>query len=705
MYKLNFKILYLIFYIFFEGTFFLNIFVKSKAIQNIEKDVAFLDSQENEKFNIFKDNSLKNILKIKLFDSNNKLVNLILDNEEKNKKELAIEIISDVQYQEANMFYAEGNVEANLKNGKLKADKLTYDRTNNNLVIEGNISYEKGNQFLEASYLNYSFKDKRGYLEDVYGVLDIDSINQDLGFKFKDEDKVEGNKFENNIVSDIKYKGSANIGLENTFEEGNKLNLTDLKFEVPQINKWRFKTNKISIDDNILLSDNILFTNDPFNRPQFYLKSKKFSVNTVKDKLKFISKNTWLNFDDKFNFPIGRRSIIDRDPISRWGIGSDNEEKDGFYISRGFNTRKILEKYDLKITPYLLIQRAIKGKTNTFVLKDSSILSKKVTQDISFADFFAINASLQGEIKSWELNINSDLNSLDLEKLSQAARFLITLDKSINLNKNNLYTDTSNKYLNFLDFRLYGAYRKKVIRSFSGDEEIYLGKGFTLSNRREWQRKNFNNKLSLNYDLGEFEAKEKNINNLKTSIRNVFSTSYENQLFLWRKKNLDKQIDISYKYSPNVIQQGLSWASSVKSGVFFYGDGSQQKAISFSTGPEIILGSFKKKFNDYTNLNLSVNYNLKDGESPFAFDDVDKTQKLKISLEQQIIGPLLFGYEGFLNLDNNSDNYSQLTNSTYTLDIKRRAYSIGAFYKESSQAFGIQFNLNNFNYFGKSSKF
>ena len=71
----------------------------------------------------------------------------------------------------------------------------------------------------------------------------------DLGFKFKDEDKVEGNKFENNIVSDIKYKGSANIGLENTFEEGNKLNLTDLKFEVPQINKWRFKTNKISIDD------------------------------------------------------------------------------------------------------------------------------------------------------------------------------------------------------------------------------------------------------------------------------------------------------------------------------------------------------------------------------------------------------------------------------------------------------------------------
>ena len=104
-------------------------------------------------------------------------------------------------------------------------------------------------------------------------------------------------------------------------------------------------------------------------------------------------------------------------------------------------------------------------------------------------------------------------------------------------------------------------------------------------------------------------------------------------------------------------------------------------------------------------MNLSANYNLKSGESPFAFDDIDKTQKLKISLEQQLIGPLLFSYEAFLNLDNNSDDYKKLSNPTYALDIKRRAYSIGAFYKESSQAFGIQFSLNNFNYFGKSSKF
>ena len=213
------------------------------------------------------------------------------------------------------------------------------------------------------------------------------------------------------------------------------------------------------------------------------------------------------------------------------------------------------------------------------------------------------------------------------------------------------------------------------------------------------------NNLTFNYDFGEFEAKQKNENNLKTLTRNVFTATYANELPIWKKQNLDNVIDNSYKYSPLVIKQGLSWLSSVKSGAFYYGDGSQQKAISFTTGPKLILGSFKNMFFDYTNLNVSGNFILKDGESPFAFDDIDKTQRLNLYLEQQLIGPLLLSYEGFLNLDNNSNDYGKLTKNTYALNVKRRAYSVGAFYKESSKAFGIQFMINNFNYSGSTSSF
>ena len=327
------------------------------------------------------------------------------------------------------------------------------------------------------------------------------------------------------------------------------------------------------------------------------------------------------------------------------------------FIFLDLYTRKILGNYDVKITPYFLIQRALKGKTKSFVENNASVLSDKVTQDISLSDYFALNTSITGELKSWDLSINTDINSLDFNRFSNDFRGLITLEKSIDLNSNKTdFGKNIKSQNNDLNFRLYGAYRQKVVRSFSGDEEIYLGKGFTISNEKSWQTNNdLIHKFSLNYDIGEFKAKETNSNNLKNLTRNVLTATYENEIPIWKKNNSLDQIDVSYKYSPEVIKQGLTWLSSVKSEIYFYGDDSQQNAISLSSGPRIIFGSYKKKFFDYTALNLQANFIINDGESPFAFDNIDKTQKLKFDFDQQIFGPLLFSYGGYLNLDNSDD--------------------------------------------------
>ena len=705
--KIDLKIIYLFIYLFIESIYSLNIFVNSETNKNFEKLDNLSPILNKEKFLFNQSHFFKINIKNNLLNSRNKLVNLLAEKKEISDKPSAIEITSDSQYQIDDNYYAEGNVVVTLGSGEIKADKLIYSEIEKKLILEGNISYFKGNQYVEASYLSFSFKDNKGYLKDVYGVLDVTSFNDDLGYQFEQDIDIDKRNYEANRISNVKYENSANIGLENTFESGKSINITDLNFDVPQINKWRFKAEKISIENDNLFSDKIFFTNDPFNKPQFLLKSKKFSVKTIKDKLRIISKNTWVNLDDKVSFPIGTRRIIDREPISRWGIGSDYQDKDGFYLFRSFNTRKIFDNYDIKITPYLLFQRAIKGNTNSFVEKNSSILSGEVTQDISLSDYFALNTSITGDLKSWDLKIDTDLNSLDLNRFSNAIRGLITLEKSIDLNsKKTDFRKNIKSQNNQLKFQLYGAYRQRVVRSFSGDEEIYLGKGFTISNDKLWETNNdLKHKFSLNYDIGEFEAKETNSNNLKTAIRNVFTATYENEIPIWQKRNTLEQIDISYKYSPEVIKPGLTWLSSVKSGIYFYGDDSQQNAISFSSGPRIILGSFKKKFFDYTGLNLQANFIIKDGESPFAFDNIDDTEKLKFDLEQQIFGPLLFSYEGYMNLDNSSNDYGKFSKNTYSLNIKRRAYSVGAFYKQSSQAYGIQFNINNFNYQGSSSRF
>ena len=52
----------------------------------------------------------------------------------------------------------------------------------------------------------------------------------------------------------------------------------------------------------MIYSQRNIFTNDPLNKPQFYLKSKNFSVKTINNKLRLISKNTRINFDDVFLF-------------------------------------------------------------------------------------------------------------------------------------------------------------------------------------------------------------------------------------------------------------------------------------------------------------------------------------------------------------------------------------------------------------------
>ena len=67
---------------------------------------------------------------------------------------------------------------------------------------------------------------------------------------------------------------------------------------------------------------------------------------------------------------------------------------------------------------------------------------------------------------------------------------------------------------------------------------------------------------------------------------------------------MDEKINDTYKYSPKVIEQGLFWNSSLKTGLFLYGEGDNQKIANFSTGPELTLGSFTNNFLDFTNLNL-----------------------------------------------------------------------------------------------------
>ena len=94
------------------------------------------------------------------------------------------------------------------------------------------------------------------------------------------------------------------------------------------------------------------------------------------------------------------------------------------------------------------------------------------------------------------------------------------------------------------------------------------------------------------------------------------------------------------------------------------------------------------------------NYVLKSGQSPFAFDDINKNFNVNIELKQQLLGPLVFSYGTSYNFET-----SEYSLPIYGLDINRRAYNLGAFYNMVNESIGFKFNIFNFDYSGKSSKF
>ena len=673
-----------------------------------------------------------NNLKEDLLKFGSDLIYLIALDDNLNENDFVLDIESDIQYEKDNTFYAEGNAVLNFSNAELKGDKITYNKDNKTLIIKGNVVFIKGNQFFEASKVLYNLSTNKGFIENIYGVLDLNHLTSDFEFKNIEQK----NEIESNEVFDLKYIDSIKGGLSNDFQGGVK-NL--LSFDISSIKKWRYKAKKITFNQNIVASKRIIFTNDPFNDPQFILESKNFTGEIEDSKIRLISRENFINLDDKLKIPLGKRNIYDDDYENTvsWGIGSDYKEKDGFYLYRKSNNLKLNDEFFINLRPYFLIQRSLQGSSNSFREKNEKILSNKVSNDINFSDVFALDTEIIGSINNWNIDWESNLNTFNVSRFHEAVRSKLTLQKTIVLNNSkykfennsdkiifyNKYDDLKNidniqinkdednisqnikneNFQNFLDIKFTTAYRDKVSKGYEGESEIYFGNSFSLANRKSWLTNHTKNNLSLIYDVGNFKAKSKKANIFNNLNRNVFALKFSNNYQLWKKNKKNKKnktITEDYKYSPIIINQGIRWNSNIQSGIFLYSDGSSQKAISFSSGPEIILGALKRKFLDYSGINFNGIYVLKEGESPFEFDDINKNFRLNIELKQQLLGPIILSYGTSYDFDK-----GVYLKPRYKVDINRRAYSVGAFYNSNNESIGINFNIYNFDYRGFTNKF
>ena len=583
----------------------------------------------------------------------------------KKKEELIIQ--SDIQSEINNILSAQGNVSVSYKGIFLKADSLIYDKLNKKISSKGNIVLIFGDQIFKLSQLEYSFISEKGYLLDVKGAINTSTFIENL--------------YSNLSLSDINKLG----------------NLLDLeKSEVlntpGKVENWIFSTDKMTIDGTKWITKKAVFSNDLLELKQVKIVINSLEVIPNGEKIRFKSSLNYLIFDEKVSIPfwLGDRTVnksrgfFDFDFDNRWTLGYDKLDKDGYFIGRKFNSIDIFDDFVIDLETQFLIQRSFKGYTKSFVNKDDSITSEKVKRNTSFNDYFALKSQIKGPINNWDLEIEKNINSFDLNKFSDSFRLKTSLTKEINF--------LNSKW----DKSFYGVYRDRVWNGSLGEAEIYRGFGSKLEKENSWEVNGIKKTEFLSLGIANLTAEALNTKNLVTNLKGNLFYSLDQKFPIIVEEPKNKSIDTSYKYIATPITKGLNLRTKLEASYSFYENGDHQEYLGLGLGPELIFGDFKNKKFDYTRISIFPFYKFKSGESVFKFDQNYDKFTLDLAFDQQFFGPVVLKSNGTLNLTSDSEDYGEFINSNISLNWKKRSYEFGIFYQPHNQSGGISFSLFGF---------
>ena len=630
-----------------------------------------------------------------------------IDNSSKeNSKDLNnFEIKSNTQIRTDELFIAEGDVVIQNGSSILVGEKLEYNYKFKKISLNGNLKFYAKDQFFEASKFEFDLNKRTGFISDIFGSINFDSL--ELLKLEKDIDyEVNEKIFLDNKIKNVRLNSTSTLGFEelDLKEEGTFVKkVTSQKFilELNDPQEWRFKSDKIDIDNNEWYAEKLILTNDPFNKPQLVINNHGFRSTNKDGEITLKSNWSTIVLDNKIPIPTGpRRYKIEEDYLFRWGIGYEKNSKDGFFITRNFDPKYFGNKKNtrLSLKKEFYLQRALNGNTESFSNKNESVLAAKSKRDAKFLDYLGLEGDFKTKINNFNLNSNFSLNSFDLDKFKKS--FSINSEISTILNSEN---QTNKKKETKLS--LFGNYRDKVWNGSLGEKEIISAYGVKIIKKNKWGSDKISKSSTLAASYGDYQSSDR-IDSLKVINRerlNIFLDRTHSYKIWAPEKN--KFINEKNIYSPTEISSGLNINALAKVDLYRYSDDNYQDLFIFKVGPELTIGNFKNKLLDYTKLSIYQKITLADGISPFGFDQSTDNNIIEFNLKQQLFGPLTIDYKTEYNLDSETENYNKFFNTKYELTWNRRAYSLGIFYNDESKAGGLNFKINSFNFDGYGQKF
>ncbi|MCP9805273.1 DUF3769 domain-containing protein [Cyanobium sp. T1B-Tous] len=721
--------------------------------------------------------------------------------------------------QQLGRFVATGNVEAEFNGWRLLADRVELAERSRSVFASGRIRLTKGDQYLQASRLRYSDWEATGEIDDVYGVIDQDTLARDaqsgaatpasvkpgpafacpqltadprgrtvvrvvppgrIGLPtMPAPDGCPGSELSKPVLpleqvlesvafgppqtgaetpqptspssalsSSPETKPSPgttgpssskvdprvrNVAFQQSWSTSLKLNLaavidtTDSLNSAGQgyrpptnpagtISRLRFQGSQIRIRGNRWTAEQMAFTNDPFTpAASWSLARKVVAVMDGRGVTRINSRSTQILLDDKVSLPAITNTTVGAEE-ARFAWDTDKEDRDGFYIGYNLEPIQLGRSGSLQLQPQLMVQRAIEGRTSSFVLPGESLASPPGEQGATFGDMFGLLAALNLPMGWASLDAEASLSTLNPENVPSGTRSTTRFSAPLNLPGHETASAA-----------LFGSYRERIYNGSLGLQTVVYSYGANLAGTAVFNRPKqpvdnsgpeaeplrqkgpFFTPVTLNWaaQSGNYQATLFETNTLDTLWRSYANVAVSSTLQLWQGRALDAGEDPArgLRYSPTPVTPGFGLNVGANGYLASYSDGANQNTLTLWGGPSFTIGQFDKPFFDYTRFSASIAGTFLGGASPFGFDRAVDLRTLSFQAAQQIYGPLVLEAGATFNIDNNSEFYGDVSYSYVELKLQRRSYEVGVYYSPYDGIGGIRVKLNDFNFAGTGTPF
>lgn len=594
-----------------------------------------------------------------------------------------LEITADTQIfdSERQVVNARGNVVFKLNNAFLLADELWVNLVNRYVLAEGNVILTRGEQEVRGERAEYNLLQEAGTIFETRGELFLPGLEDDFA------DPIEAPVTSRSVFDPL----NPDQEVTNVSRAGGLELSSQLRGSTPSslpsgsggIRRLRFEAARVTFDAEAWVAEEVRLTNDPFSPPELEFRTNRMTLVTLSPTADLLTaENPRLVFDQGLALPLFKntyvinRGAVDSNQVNPFlvSVGSDSRDRGGIFLESEFPV--------------------VRTETTNFTLTPQYFIERALDQGASDPEVFGLELDFDTRLSPRsDLSARATITGFDPDNIEENIRGNIR--NRLRLGSHLLATEYS-----YRDRLFNGSLGFQTVRSSLG--AVLLSPPINLDKRG----------LIMTYQVGgqwitadtdrlDLLDPAPRDNNRISLGRFQGSVRLGKGFNLWRGQPLPATQTEGLRYTPVPLVPFVNLNLGLQAVGSYYTSGDFQEVLAGDIRIDGQFGHLSDNFFDYTRFNLGYYRALLASEnSPFLFDRNVDTSVLTFGVLQQIVGPILLGFQASINLETN-----ERVNTEIIGEYSRRTYGLVVRYSPTQETGSIGFRLSDFNWLGSGSPF